>query len=278
MLDVPGGGDHDVAGDVHRAVERGDRAARDGRDDLRRPDHRPPERVRAEDRLGDEVVDEILRRVLVHRDLLEHDLALRVEVGEGRREDHVRHHVDRGLQVLVGDARVDDRVLAGGGRVQLAAERVEDLGDLLRAVRARALEEQVLDEVRDAGLRVALVARAGADPEPERDGAHLREALRDDAFARVELGHDVLLSHAVIVTLGWIQSQVRVTASRSYRICTAPASGDRGGDRGQAADCRRIALSASGGRARIDLRERARLYRRASISERDDINRSCRRR
>ena len=200
VLDVPRGGDHDVAGDVDRAVERGDRAARDGRDHLRRPDYRPPERVRAEDGLGDEVVDEILRRVLVHRDLLEHDLALRVEVGEDRREDHVRHHVDRGLQVMVGDARVDDRVLAGRGRVQLAAERVEDLGDLLRAVRARSLEEQVLDEVRDAGLRVALVARAGADPEPERDGAHLREALRDDPFARVELGHDVLLSHKVIVT------------------------------------------------------------------------------
>ena len=133
-----------------------------------------------------------------------------------------RHHVDRGLQVVVGDARVDDRVLAGRGRVQLAAERVEDLGDLLRAVRARSLEEQVLDEVRDAGLRVALVARAGADPEAERDGAHLREALGDDPFARVELGHDVLL-HRRIVT----GCSSRATTAR--RCLRTPRAG--GGDR-----------------------------------------------
>ena len=88
-----------------------------------------PERVPAEDRLRDEVEDQLLRRVLDHGDLLEHDLPLRVEVGEGRREDHVGHDVERGLQVLVEDARVDDGVVARGGRVQLAAERVEDLGD-----------------------------------------------------------------------------------------------------------------------------------------------------
>ena len=93
-----------------------------------------PERVRAEGRLGDQVVHELLRLVLVHRDLLEHDLALGVELGEGRREDHLAHHVERDLELLVGDARVDDGVLARGGGVQLAAEAVEDLGDLLRAV------------------------------------------------------------------------------------------------------------------------------------------------
>ena len=117
-----------------------------------------PSAWRAEDRLGQEVVDEILRRVLHHRDLLEHDLPLGVEVRERRREDHVRHHVERPLEMTVGDARVDDRGLARRRGVELAAHLVEDLGDLLGRVRARTLEEQVLDEVRDAGLRVGLVA------------------------------------------------------------------------------------------------------------------------
>ena len=90
----------------------------------------------AEDRLPDQVVDELLRRVLVHRDLLEHDLALGVEVVEVRREDHVAHHVERGLDMAVGHAREDDGVLARGGGVQLAAEPVEDLGDLERVVAA----------------------------------------------------------------------------------------------------------------------------------------------
>ena len=104
---LPGRGDDDVAGHVHRAVVRRERAPRDGRDHLARPDHRPSERVVAEDGLREEVVDELLRRVLVHRDLLEHDLALGVELGERRREDHVGHHVDRRLEVRVRHARVD---------------------------------------------------------------------------------------------------------------------------------------------------------------------------
>ena len=132
-------------------------------------------------------MDEVLGRVLDHRDLLEHDLALGVEVGERRREDHVRHHVQRFLQVPVRDAGVDDRVLARGGCVQLAAHLVEDLRDLLRVVRPRALEEQVLDEVRNARLRLGLVARAGADPEAERHRADARHALGDQALAGVEL-------------------------------------------------------------------------------------------
>ena len=158
MLDVPGGGDDDVGRDVHLVVVARDRLARDRRDHLGRSDHRPPERVVAEDGVGDQVVDELLRRVLVHRDLLEHDLALGLELGERRREDHVTHHVDRRHEVVVGNAGVDERVLARGGCVQLTAETVEDLRDLECAVAAGPLEEQMLDEVRDARLRRLLVA------------------------------------------------------------------------------------------------------------------------
>ena len=114
--------------------------------------------MRAEDGLGRDVVHEVVRRVLDHGDLLEHDLALGVDVGERRPEDHVGHDVERALEPVVGDPRVDDGRLARGRRVQLAAELVEDLRDLLRRVARRALEEQVLDEVRDARPRVGLVA------------------------------------------------------------------------------------------------------------------------
>src|SRR5438093_164017 len=97
-------------------------------------------------------------------------------------------------------ARVDHRVLARGRCVQLAAQPVEDLGDLLRRVRARALEQEVFDEVRDARLRLGLVTRAGADPEPDRDRADARDALRDHALARVELREDVLLHPRIIAS------------------------------------------------------------------------------
>ena len=152
----------------------------------------------AEHRLGDQVVHELLRRVLVHRDLLEHDLALGVELRERRREHHVAHHVERRLEVVVGDARVDERVLARRGGVQLAAEAVEDLRDLERAVPVGALEQQVLDEVRDARLARRLVARAGADPVADRDRADVVETLGDHPLAGVELGQRPVL-HAA----GW---------------------------------------------------------------------------
>ncbi len=147
----------------------------------------------AEDRLGEEIVDEILRRVVHHRDLFQHHLALRVEIRELRREDHVGHHVERPLEVAVGDACIDNRGLARRGGVELAAHLVEDLCDLLRRVRARALEQQVLDEVRDACLRVGLVTGARADPEADGHGADVVEALGDQPLARVQLRDDVFL-------------------------------------------------------------------------------------
>ncbi len=157
MADVPGRCEDDVRADVGAAVPCPERPRRDARDDLGAPDHRPAERVRAEDRLRGEVVDEVLRVVVDHRDLLENDLALGVDVVEQRREDHVRHRVERLLEPSVRHARVEDGRLARGGGVQLAAHRVEQLGDLLRAVARRALEEQVLDEVRHARAGARLV-------------------------------------------------------------------------------------------------------------------------
>ena len=150
----------------------------------------------AEHRLREEVVDELLRRVLVHRDLLEDDLALLVDLHERGREDHVRHDVERRLDVVVGDTREDDGVLARGRGVELGAHRVERLRDRLRVEAARALEEQVLDEVGDARAVVALVARADVDPEAERDGTHAGQALRDNALAAVELAQRDLLHPA----------------------------------------------------------------------------------
>ena len=88
----------------------------------------------SEDGLREEIVNELLRSVFVHRDLLEHHLALGVKIRERRREDHVGDHAQRLLHMVVGDARVDHRVLAGRRGVQLAAEAVEDLGDFLRGV------------------------------------------------------------------------------------------------------------------------------------------------
>ena len=129
MPDVAGRRDHEVPGDVVPPVEAVDRAACGGLDRVDRAEDRAAERVIGPQRLGEEVVHEVLGRVLVHVDLLEDHLPLGVEV---RRTDHrvlqhVREVIDRQLQVAVEHARVVARVLLGGERVQVAADGVERL-------------------------------------------------------------------------------------------------------------------------------------------------------
>ena len=199
-------------GVVHRPVVGLDRPPRDRGDHLGCADHGTAEGMGAEDRLCDQVVDEVLRGVLVHGDLLQHDLALCVELLEERRADHLAHDRKRDLEVVGGDTGVEERVLARGRRVQLRAEAVEDLGDLECAVARRALEEEVLDEVRDAGLRIALVARPGVDPVADRDRARLLESLGDHPLARVQLGQCPVL-HGLIVRCGAARKRSRPALS-----------------------------------------------------------------
>ncbi len=76
-----------------------------------------------------------------------------MSVGRERRpHDDVGQHVHRERHVLVEHLQVVAGVLLGRERVHLAADRVDGLGDVLRGPRRRALEEHVLDEVRDAAL------------------------------------------------------------------------------------------------------------------------------
>ena len=127
--------------------------------------------MRAEDGLRDDVVDEILRVVLDHGDLLEHDLALRVELGEDGLVDHPDHDVERRLQSIVRNARVEDGVSREVAAFSSPPRPSKTSAISWAECEPGALEEQVLDEVRDARAVIGLVARAGADPEAERDGA-----------------------------------------------------------------------------------------------------------
>src|SRR5918994_1098704 len=85
--------------------------------------------------------------------------------------------------------------LLAGGRVDRGAKPVEDLGDLYRRMALGALEQEVLEEVRDTGLLRGLVPGAGPDPEPERDGSHPGHGLGDYTDPRAELTEAMLLAH-----------------------------------------------------------------------------------
>ena len=191
VVDRAGRRDHDRAGDVALRVERGDLLDRRVADDRGAADDRAPQRVLAVDGAAEHVEDDVLRVVLVHRDLLEHDLALGVDVAEGGPPDHVGHDVERHRQVLVEHPRVDGGALLVRAGVELGAHAVEQLVDLGRPVARRAAEQHVLEEVREAGLGLRLPPRACAHEEPEGRGPHGRHDLRDDPQPRVELGQAV---------------------------------------------------------------------------------------
>src|SRR5680860_1546454 len=94
VLEVAGGADDDVGAGVAVLAVGLDVRHRDRGDHLGLAEHAPAQRVRARRGRGDDVVDAVLRLVLVHRDLLQHDVALGVDFGVGWRQQHLRQQVE----------------------------------------------------------------------------------------------------------------------------------------------------------------------------------------
>ena len=89
--------------------------------------------------LREDLVDEIVRRVLDHLDLFEDDLLLALDLRGlelGPAHD-VRQQIDRNRQVLVEHLDVVAGVLLRGERVELAADRIDLLRDVFGACGSR---------------------------------------------------------------------------------------------------------------------------------------------
>ena len=89
--------------------------------------------------LREQIVHEIVGRVVAHPDLFEDDLALGLDVVGAERgaPQHVGEDVERELELRVGDPHVEHRLLVRRERVHLAADRLDRLRDLARAAVAR---------------------------------------------------------------------------------------------------------------------------------------------
>jgi hypothetical protein len=176
VIDVADRHHDEVAGDVGVVEVAFENVVVEGGDALGRAEDRAPERVAVPVRLREDLVHEIVRRVLDHLDLFEDDLLLAGDVL--RRKDRVRHqigeHVHGERQVLVEHLDVIPRIFLRGERVELAADRVHLLRDVLGGAGGRALEQHVLDEVGDAGMRERLVTRPARQPHANRHRPHVR--------------------------------------------------------------------------------------------------------
>ena len=81
--------------------------------------------------------------------------------------------------------------LLGGEGVEVAANRVRGAGDLLGAAVLRALEEHVLDKMRDAVFLGPLLTRARAQPDADGNGTDRRHRLGED---REPVGKNVFVN------------------------------------------------------------------------------------
>ena len=121
------------------------------------------------------------RVVQVHPDLFDDHLLLGLEVvlAEGGPED-VGQDVEGRRQVLGQAGDVVERVFLGGLRVVLGPDAVEVAVDGQGVAAGRPLEGHVLEEVRDAGQLVGLVAAPRLDEEAGGDRVRLVVQLGDD--------------------------------------------------------------------------------------------------
>src|SRR5690606_4037363 len=79
-------------------------------------------------------------------------------------------------------------VLDRGRGVEIAANRLDCLGNLARGAALGALEGHVLEKVRNAVLVRRLVTAAGANPNAERGGLQVRHAVGHDSQAGRQFG------------------------------------------------------------------------------------------
>jgi hypothetical protein len=136
-------------------------------------------------------VDQVVRAVRLHLDFFQDDALFLVDVlvAEERMEHQVGDHIEGQRQVLVEHLGVEADQFLGGEGVQVAAHRIDGAGDIFGGAVGGALEQHMLDEVRDAVLLGIFAAGAGADPDAHGDGAHVRHGLGDHAHAIRQRGH-----------------------------------------------------------------------------------------
>ena len=193
VVHVAGGGDDGGAGDVvGREISDEIRPAHRV-EGLGRADDRAAEGMRRELRRVQQVMHVFRRLVAVHRELLFDDVAFLGDLRrrEGGAEEHVQQHVEQLRHARRLRAAVEAGMLLVGEGVQVAADALHRLRDLRRGAAARALEEQVLDEVGDAVEGCGLVASARAHPDAERDAGHVRERGGEDGQAVGQSGRSV---------------------------------------------------------------------------------------
>ena len=187
VLHRSGRGHHDVGSAVISAEIVAQFAVIEGANRLRRTKDRAAERLVGKGHDLQMLENQIVGRIGDGADFLHDDvlLAQKFLAVEGRLGKNVGEYVECERHVGLEHARVIGGVLGSGRGIEIAADRLDLLGDLACAAPPRALERHMFEEMRNAVLVAAFVAAAGSDPDAERSGLEMRHRVghhRDAGF------------------------------------------------------------------------------------------------
>ena len=128
-------------------------------------------------------VHQILRRVLRHIDLFQHDALFLFHFHRVEHRPHrqVADDVQGQAHVFVHHLGVKTGAFLGGKGVQLSPHLVHLLGNVPGGAGSGSLEDHVLDIMADAGLGNGFILRARADPQAHGNGAKMGNSLAHDA-------------------------------------------------------------------------------------------------
>ena len=194
MVEVAGGGDDDGVRAVAPRHVVAQALRLEGGDGFRGADDGLAQDVAGPQRLREQVMDQIIRLVVAPLDLFQDDVEfaphlLRVEGGV---QEHIAQHIHGQWDVFREDTGVIAGVFFGREGVDVAADGVDLVGDLLGVPGRRPLEQHMFDDVGDAPDGVVLVPRPDPHPDAKRHRLHIGDVLSDDTDA---VGQHFALDH-----------------------------------------------------------------------------------
>src|SRR5688572_28972300 len=98
-------------------------------------------------------------------------------------QQHICQNIKRDRQMIVDYLAVIADELLGGISVEISASGIDLFRNLLGGPVCGALEQHVLNEMRDAVFRHLFTAGACADPESDARGANMRHRFRYHSYA-----------------------------------------------------------------------------------------------
>ena len=182
VLEIPRRRNDDRVRRVVRAHVAAQIFRRDADDGIVEPDRRIAEIRAVPHRLQEEIVDQLVGRILVHFDLFENDFLLFRQFLRSNAEcrNMSAEDVHRERDVPVDHLSVVTRRLFVGEGVEVSADTVHRFGDLPCRTARGALEEHMFDQVRDAPRSRDSTDGADVGPNADRRRTDSRHGLGKD--------------------------------------------------------------------------------------------------